>query len=232
MFGILMGLLHIGARTAVGISGAIEEADSKNRCREAGYDFYVDRNGCKRRLSNDEPVFERRDWRTGHIMEINPYNGHVYRDLTDDARRMTDFIAKEKAIMTGKRFYAFEKGKNNPHPTHMLDKIKGYRYKDLKKPGEIYVRRRVSNSCCGGVPWYLNIKTGMYEAPAVECIRNDSYWEDIYNKKMYYYSTSEEIEKLKNRLNELQEKYIREHGFNSYLVWRSDNAHIWDDYGD
>lgn len=198
MIGLLFGLLHLGMRFATGIDDTINESRRKNEATQKGYDFYVDRKGTKRRVTNKEPFYERWDRETGHLIEFNPYNGEVYRDVTAQAKNQYEREAKTKAITENKRFYKYEMGGLNAG--HYSDKIKGCRYKDLEKPGEIYVCRIIY-----GVYWYLNIKTGMFECPEKEGYSSNSlYYINQNSHKPFIcikYNSKENIERIREDLN-------------------------------
>lgn len=201
MFGLLMGLLHIGARTAAGISEIRDVEKNKQRCIDAGYDFYIDRNGTKRRLSNDEPFMERYDYKTGHTIEFNPYTGQIYKDITAIHLAKTEIESKEKAIKDGKGFYKFEPNRK----THSNDKIKGYRYKRVDdKQENIYIAREIS-----GVVWYINIETGEYVAPEDSTITEHSTFYICDTHETISYNEKNGINRIKDYLNKSRAESIR-----------------------
>lgn len=222
MFGLIIGFLHIGARICVGVQDCLNENKSKERCSAAGYDFYIDRKGCKRRLSNNEPFFERYDYKTGHVLEVNPYTGRSYRDITEDAIVRNEKKVKNDAVNAGKRYYRYSSNEINQTKRH----INGHRFKNVDNSNTLFVRRRVGNSCLSGVPWFLNIETGLYEEPDRSCIKDDSCWTDLETGITYCYKSEKDINCLKTRLNELQAELINKYGINGSPVWHNDSAHV------
>ena len=226
MFGLFMLLLYIVVRIAVSIQDANREQKSKEISIENGYDIYTDRRGVTRRVSDDKPSFKRWDYKTGHVFEVNPCTGQVYRDVTADAQNA--FIAKEKAkaLKEGRKYYLCEKYSAQKHNN---DSIKGGRYKSTDD-NNTYIRRRVSNACCGGVPWYMNIETGLFVEPDRNEIKPDSVYTDVFTNTLYNYETEEDILTLKEMLNKRQSDTIKRCGISHPAVWMNDDSKLWDLY--
>lgn len=224
MFGLFMLLLYIIVRIAVSVQDANREQKSKEISLENGYDIYTDRRGITRRVYDDKPSFKRWDYKTGHVFEVNPCNGQVYRDITADAQDA--FIAKEKAkaLKEGRKYYLCERFSAQKHGA---DKIKGARYKSVDD-NNTYIRRRVSNVIGGGVPWYINIETGLFEEPDRAEIKPDEKYQDMLTGKCFNYETEENIQELKNVLNKEQAETIQTYGLSHPSVWMNDYCKIWD----
>lgn len=183
MFGLYMVIIFIGARIVSSIIERKSELDWRNKARKNGDPIWVDRYGTTHHTENDKPFMYTTDYKTGDVVERNPYNGKIYRNVSRENRKKLEEERKNEAIKNGCRLYAYEPLGLNFN--HTGEKIEGSRWKDIYT-GEIYVPRQINHSNS----FFYNIEKCTF----------DFYDDD--------HLTEEEIEEKLQWANKENERYI------------------------
>jgi len=185
----------------------------KQRALNQGKDWYIDVNGCKYWISDDLP-FEFIKGDDGDIYEINPFNGAIRRNTSQEARDYYAERALEWAKQNDLRFYPYE----NLHEDHMdqmyktdIDAICGFRFKD-RFSDNIYAQRKF-NVVIGKVGYtvifWFNIKTKMFDFVDKNCLDEfkQKFWHDpLVSIEDLKFAAEEKLFKLNLKQKEYIEK--------------------------
>ena len=87
MFVLYMVIIFIGARIVSSIIERKSELDWRNKARKNGDPIWVDRYGTAHHTENDKPFMYTTDYKTGDVVERNPYNGKIYRNISRENRK-------------------------------------------------------------------------------------------------------------------------------------------------
>ena len=200
-------------KTAAAFRNYIEESRRKKYSIQKGLDFYIDRYGTKRRVTNDEPYEIFYDALDNQTWEINPYTFEKKKNLTVEKKKRIEENAKQEAIARGEEFYAFEGNVN-----HYNERIVGRRYKRIGS-NEIYVSRRMT----GGQFW-LNIDTGLFEYMDTPIRPKQERTWYLIGDDFKSEWTPDVAEKLIQKLNEIQTNLISRFGYNNETMWHNNNV--------
>lgn len=124
MIGLLFGLLHIGGLTAKGLSEIHEENSRKEWAIKHDSHFYMDRHGHMRHTENDQPYEITRDWKTGDVIEYDPYTGRTLKNLSRIERnKHTQEVNTRKDIARaeGKQYALYDRNDcRKPHYPNLI----------------------------------------------------------------------------------------------------------------
>lgn len=166
MFGLFMLILFIAVWFASNINANNEVRHRKNRAKEKGQEFYLDRNGTMVDTKTDIP-YDYRKLDDGDTWKVNAYTNKPIKNISEERRKTVDEMEKKRAIENGKTVYPFEGGVRD---FHEKDLIQGRRYKDIKT-GKTYVKRKYNN-----IIFLFNIDTCELERIDDGSKRDNGYW--------------------------------------------------------